>query len=194
MLLTVEGQLKIADFCLADTFVEAALTETGTILGTPAYMAPELASGKHHLVGRGTDIYSLGAILYECLTGQRPFVGATMLEMIQHVIDTEPIPPSRVRPAIPHALEIICLKCLHKDPRQRYATAAELAADLRRFREEQALGEDRAVSTSSRSGCFSEMAAAIVAESLRDSERGRRADGATRLLRKTICWRRRLAT
>ena len=154
VLLTVEGQLKIADFCLADTFVEAALTETGTILGTPAYMAPELASGKHHLVGRGTDIYSLGAILYECLTGQRPFVGATMLEMIQRVIDTEPIPPSRVRPAIPHALEIICLKCLHKDPRQRYATAAELAADLRRFREEQALGEDRAVSTSSRSGFF----------------------------------------
>ena len=133
VLLTVEGQLKIADFCLADTFVEAALTETGTILGTPAYMAPELASGKHHLVGRGTDIYSLGAILYECLTGQRPFVADTMMEMIQRVIDTRTDTAKSSSPGDTAALEAICLKCLHKYPRQRYATAAELAADLRRF-------------------------------------------------------------
>jgi serine/threonine-protein kinase len=133
VLLTVEGQLKITDFGLANTFVEAALTQTGTIVGTPAYMAPEMASGKHHLTGPGTDIYSLGVILYECLTGLCPIAASTPLEMIRLVISSEPVPPSRLRPGIPPDLEAICLKCLRKEPRQRYATVGDLAADLRRW-------------------------------------------------------------
>jgi serine/threonine protein kinase/signal transduction histidine kinase len=133
VLLTADGQLKITDFGLANTFIDAARTQSGTIVGTPAYMAPEQASGEHHLVGAATDIYALGVILYECLTGRRPFVADSWREMIQQIRAAEPTPPSRLRSGVPHNLEAICLKCLRKKPDQRYTTAADLAADLQRF-------------------------------------------------------------
>jgi serine/threonine-protein kinase len=127
---------KIADFGLArhlDT--ESALTLHGARVGTPSYMAPEQALGKTHAVGPAVDIYALGAILYEVLTGRPPFRGETAAETELQVVHQEPVPPSRLNPRVPRDLETICLKCLHKEPERRYASAADLADDLRRFLE-----------------------------------------------------------
>jgi len=133
---------KIADFGLAKQLNGESgnsgangQTQSGAILGTPSYMAPEQAAGKTREVGPAADIYALGAILYETLTGRPPFAGGTPLETLLLVVTTEPTPPSRERPAIPRELETICLKCLEKAPGGRYATAAALADDLRRFLE-----------------------------------------------------------
>jgi serine/threonine-protein kinase len=131
VLLTADGTPKISDFGLARRLDgEAGLTRTGAALGTPSYMAPEQAEGRTHAVGPAADVYALGAILYELLTGRPPFRAETDLETVQQVISREPVPPSRLNATVPRDLETICLKCLHKLPSRRYATAAALAKDL----------------------------------------------------------------
>jgi len=124
---------KIADFGLAKRAADQSLTVEGQILGTPSYMAPEQAAGKNSEVGPAADIYALGAILYECLTGTPPFRGVTKIETVYQVCHQETIAPRRLQPTVPRDLEIICLKCLHKEAKRRYATARDLADDLRRF-------------------------------------------------------------
>jgi serine/threonine-protein kinase len=134
ILLTADGTPKIADFGLARHFDgDQTLTLSGARVGTPSYMAPEQAIGKAHSIGPATDIYALGALLYEMLTGRPPFRGETASETERQVIAEEPVPPTRLSPKVPRELETICLKCLHKDPPRRYATAADLAEDLHRF-------------------------------------------------------------
>ena len=125
---------KIIDFGLAKSLhQETGLTTTGVAIGTPAYMAPEQAQGQRYL-GPAVDIHALGILLYELLTGRVPFAGDSSLEMLQSIVEREPTPPSAVVPQVPRDLETICLKCLAKQPAQRYATALDLAEDLRRFR------------------------------------------------------------
>jgi serine/threonine-protein kinase len=127
---------KIVDFGLARHFGgESALTLSGARVGTPSYMAPEQAMGKTRTIGPSVDIYALGAVLYELLTGRPPFRGETPTETELQVIHHDPVPPSRLNPRVPRDLETICLKCLEKDPARRYATAAALADDLRCLRE-----------------------------------------------------------
>lgn len=139
ILLDADGTPKVADFGLAQRLqLEAAvlqdrLTPTGAILGTPSYMAPEQAAGRTRHLGPAADIYALGGILYETLTGQPPFLGTTITETLFLVLDAEPIPPRRLNPQVPRDLETICLRCLQKRPASRYASAAELADDLERF-------------------------------------------------------------
>jgi serine/threonine protein kinase len=129
----VFGVPKVTDFGLAKRLEEESnQTHSGDILGTPSYMAPEQAAGRAADAGPGVDVYSLGAILYELLTGRPPFKGATPIETLHQVLHEDPVPPGRLRSKLPKDLERICLKCLEKDPRRRYATAAGLADDLRR--------------------------------------------------------------
>jgi serine/threonine-protein kinase len=134
VLLTADGMPKITDFGLAKRLEgDASQTRTGTILGTPGYMAPEQARGETQNAGPPADVYALGAMLYELLTGRPPFEGATVAQTVLQVARDEPLPPRRLQPRVPRDLETICLKCLQKDPPRRYASAQDLADDLRRF-------------------------------------------------------------
>jgi hypothetical protein len=133
-LLTPDSCPKIADFGLAKLLEsDRGQTESRALLGTPSYAAPEQMEGHSKAVGPPADVYALGAILYEVLTGRPPFKGATFLQTVQQVVYQEPVPPRLLNPAIPRDLEVICLKCLGKKPAQRYASAAGLAEDLRRW-------------------------------------------------------------
>ncbi len=126
--------LKISDFGLAKLLErEGDETRTGTVLGTPRYMAPEQAEGRVHDIGVQTDVYALGVILYELLTGAPPHCGATDSDTLRRVLLEEPVPPRRLWPEVSSDLQAICLKCLEKAPERRYDTAAALEADLRRY-------------------------------------------------------------
>jgi serine/threonine-protein kinase len=138
VLLTADGTPKVTDFGLAKVLdAEAGPTRAGSLLGTPSYMAPEQAAGDTTNVGASADVYSLGAILYELLTGRAPFRGATPLITLDQVKNQEPVPPRHVRRSVSPDLETICLKCLDKEPGKRYSSAEGLADDLRRFMDRQ---------------------------------------------------------
>jgi peroxiredoxin/tetratricopeptide (TPR) repeat protein len=125
---------KVTDFGLAKCGAEGTgLTVTGAVMGTPSYMAPEQAGGRSRDVGPAADTYSLGAILYECLTGRPPFQSATPFDTVMQVVHEEPVPPKRLQSKVDRDLETICLKCLQKEAGKRYATTLELADDLARY-------------------------------------------------------------
>src|SRR5881394_385572 len=134
ILLDAKGEPHLTDFGLARLVEsESSVTQTLDVLGTPSYMAPEQAVGNNAAVSRVTDVYGLGAVLYQLLTGQPPFAGGTTYETIRLLLNTEPRPPRLLNPKIDRDLSTICLKCLEKDPKRRYASAVALADDLERW-------------------------------------------------------------
>jgi eukaryotic-like serine/threonine-protein kinase len=135
VLLTSDGIPKITDFGLAKRLEEddSNQTKSGTILGTPSYMAPEQALGNVHELGPQSDLYSLGAMLYEFITGKPPFQGPTPMDTVIKVTQEEVVAPSRLQPEVPSDLETICVKCLQKEPANRYTNCFELAEDLNRY-------------------------------------------------------------
>jgi serine/threonine-protein kinase len=134
ILLDAHGMPHVTDFGLAKRFAEqSGLTTSGALMGTPAYMAPEQASGRREALTPAADVYGLGTILYELLTGRPPFRAPTVMETVVQVLEREPVPPRRVCPGVPDELEKICLKCLEKAPHERYQNAAELAENLERY-------------------------------------------------------------
>ncbi|MHC4607999.1 MAG: serine/threonine-protein kinase, partial [Planctomycetota bacterium] len=136
VLITAAGEPKVGDFGLAHLMdSETRLTKTGTVLGTPIYMAPEQVEGKREDITPRTDVYALGVILYEMLTGRPPHDAETAMELYGKIVHEEPVRPGALDPAVPGELEAICLKAMDKDPARRYADAAEMAEDLKRYRE-----------------------------------------------------------
>src|SRR5215470_10402493 len=134
ILLDRKGEPHLTDFGLARLVEsESSVTQTLDVLGTPSYMAPEQAVGNNAAVSSATDVYGLGAVLYQLLTGQPPFAGGTTYETIKLLLDTEPRQPRVLNPKIDRDLSTICLKCLEKDPQRRYASALALAEDLDRW-------------------------------------------------------------
>ncbi|HMF15449.1 MAG TPA: serine/threonine-protein kinase, partial [Gemmataceae bacterium] len=135
VLFTLEGRPKIVDFGVAKVLNESPgqQTRTGAVLGSPSYMAPEQAAGKISQIGPATDVYALGAILYEVLAGRPPFVGESWLDTLDRVRFQSVEPPSRWRPGVPRELERICLRCLEKVPDRRYTSAAQLGEALQRL-------------------------------------------------------------
>src|SRR5262249_24392487 len=135
---TPDGTPKISDFGLAKQLdSHSGVTPSTAVLGTPSYMAPEQAGGKTRDIGPATDVYALGAILYEALTGRPPFEGESLMATLDQVRFQEPVPPTQARPQVPADLETICLRCLQKEPARRYPSAAALAEDLQHFLEGQ---------------------------------------------------------
>ncbi len=131
VLMDRDGNPKVSDFGLAKRLRdESHLTASGTILGTPSYMAPEQAAGRLHAVGPLSDVYGLGAILYRVLVGRPPFFSASAVQTLKQVLEEEPVAPRQLNRAIDQDLETICLKCLQKDPSRRYESAQGLAEDL----------------------------------------------------------------
>ena len=131
ILLDAKGEPHLTDFGLARLVEsESSVTQTLDVLGTPSYMAPEQAVGNNAAVSSVTDVYGLGAVLYQLLTGQPPFAGGTTYETIKLLVDTEPRQPRLLNPKIDRDLSTICLKCLEKDPKRRYSSALALAEDL----------------------------------------------------------------
>src|SRR5262249_53228007 len=129
---------KISDFGLAkDLTSQRHLTQTGQAMGTPSYMAPEQARGKGDEVGPTTDVYALGVMLYELLTGRAPFAAPTSAEVFARLLTEEALSPARLVPKLSRDLETICLKCLDREPSKRYASAGHLADDLRRYQKGQ---------------------------------------------------------
>jgi WD40 repeat protein/tRNA A-37 threonylcarbamoyl transferase component Bud32 len=133
VLLTEDGTPKITDFGLAKKLDTAGQTTTGEVIGTPSYMAPEQARGQGKTLGPACDIYALGAILYECLTGRPPFKAATPLDTLVQVVNDEPVAVTQLNGQVARDLETICHQCLQKEPGKRYASAAALVEDLGRF-------------------------------------------------------------
>ena len=134
ILVDPDGQPHVTDFGLAKRVEgDSGLTRSGAIVGTPAYMAPEQASGKRGGVTTSTDVYGLGAVLYALLAGRAPFGGTNVVDTLEQVRERTPESPRKLNPQVPRDLDIICLKCLEKDPRQRYASADALAEDLKRW-------------------------------------------------------------
>jgi WD40 repeat protein len=172
VLLTRDGQPKICDFGVAKFLAGSDLkTLSGMLVGTAEYMAPEQAEGKT-AAEPATDVYALGAILYEMLTGRPPFKGTSTLDTLNQVRQVEPVPPRRLQPRLPRDLETVCLKCLEKDPRRRYGSAEALAEDLRRFQEGRPIiarpvsGWERAAKWCRRRPAQAAQAAALVAVTL----------------------------
>ena len=134
ILLDAKGEPHLTDFGLARLVEsESSVTQTLDVLGTPSYMAPEQAVGNNAAVSSATDVYGLGAVLYQLLTGQPPFAGGATYETIKLLLDTEPRPPRQLNPKVDRDLSTICLKCLEKDPTRRYSSALALAEDLERW-------------------------------------------------------------
>jgi WD40 repeat protein len=134
ILIDAQGEPHVTDFGLAKMLArESAATFTDSVLGSPNYMSPEQAAGYRSELTTATDVYGLGAVLYEALTGTPPFLAPTPIETIRKVMDEEPVPPLKLKPGLDADLETICLKCLRKKPADRYGTAEELAEDLERW-------------------------------------------------------------
>jgi eukaryotic-like serine/threonine-protein kinase len=134
ILIDADDQPHVTDFGLAKVLgSDLQRTQTGQVMGTPSYMAPEQASGRVRDLSPASDVYSLGAVLYELLTGRPPFCSETALDTLRHVLERDPAPPRLLNPKVERDLETICLKCLEKDPRGRYASAEALAEDLERY-------------------------------------------------------------
>jgi tetratricopeptide (TPR) repeat protein len=144
LLLAPDGRLSLNDFGLARMLEQPGMTVTGEFLGTPAYMSPEQITGGRVPTDHRTDVYSLGATLYELLTLRPPFAGMSRDQVLAQILHKEPTPPRKVNPRVPVDLETICLKCLEKDPDRRYPTAGALAEDLRRFLNRFAISAKRA--------------------------------------------------
>jgi hypothetical protein len=167
VLLAADGTPKITDFGLAKKIDEAGQTASGAIMGTPSYMAPEQAGGKT-AIGPPTDVYALGAILYECLVGRPPFKGPTAVDTILQVVSDESVPPTQLQSKVPRDLETICLKCLQKQPARRYESTMALADDLRRFTEGRPIVArpvgrlERAIKWARRNPALAAMAATVV--------------------------------
>ncbi|MGE0479921.1 MAG: protein kinase [Phycisphaerae bacterium] len=136
MLLGRDDKLHVTDFGLARVLDEAGMTMTSEILGTPSYMAPEQITGDRNAIDARTDVFALGATLYELLTGRRPFVGESYDQVIHAILHRDPPSPRSVAPHIPLDLETICLRALEKEPRRRFASALDLSRDLRRYAED----------------------------------------------------------
>jgi serine/threonine protein kinase len=133
IIIDAQGEPHIADFGLAKICGAEGLTQHGAVLGSPNYMPPEQAQGRAEEIGPHSDVFSMGAILYHLMTGYAPFSGDSALETLQQITQGEVRAPSKLNPMVPRDLEVICLKCLERSPRRRYATARELAHDLGRF-------------------------------------------------------------
>jgi tRNA A-37 threonylcarbamoyl transferase component Bud32 len=135
IMIDADDEPKVTDFGLAKRLGsgDSGQTRTGAVLGTPSYMSPEQAAGRTKEIGPACDVYALGAVLYELLTGRPPFRAETPLDTVMQVLDNDPVPPRLLNPNVDADLETICLKCLEKDPRARYASADELAEDLQRY-------------------------------------------------------------
>ena len=134
ILIDAFDQPRVTDFGLAKRIESSAqLTATGSLIGTPSYMSPEQAGANGEKVGPASDVYSLGAVLYELVTGRPPFLGESLIATLNQVLSVEPVSPRLLNPNVPRDLETICLKCLQKEPRQRYRSSEELANELGRF-------------------------------------------------------------